>query len=689
MIKSLKDIPRIGEKTAIRFIEHFGSEKQALDAILKGDIAGMSEIEGMTEKSAISLALEALTANEGVSIKDFLKTAEAYDIYRNIMTMISDLARTDYAKSKLQLYFPYPKGKKEKILTRQKEIKSIITKTGKLDEHELFVFLSEVRPIKTHISIPAIRDRVIIASTPQEFEAAKNFPVSVQLVTEAREAVDIARGYSHVIMGTGYAGIDLPEDIDIEFLDIKKAETWQVAPEKELGFFAKNHDSISNAISVFRIIRKYDPDFCKEITQGELECLSSGLSKISKDSDIKIGIDSEIDRCRSIYDNLNETIMRVERKANLEFSALIEKSSVTVKGFDLLTAMDGSVNQLFEKEIREKYNAVTGDAISELVAELGLNSTESGYASDFFSDEASYPVRVNRRGVDEMKNHLSRCITSRRLVLLRNNARELSKLKETASLLVREVLDFDVGYTISFFTRKFSLSMPVIQDGNGIGIEGGRNLFIEAPSPINYMVGASRFNERLEKLRAARVVLLSGVNSGGKTSTLDLLAQTVILAHMGFPVPANECELGLVDEFYYFGKSKGTMDAGAFESTIKSFSAVANKKSKIVLADEIESITEPGASAKIISGILEELDDNNGIGVFVSHLAEAVLKNTAHEIRVDGIEAKGLDEHLNLIVDRNPKYNYLARSTPELIVERLARKEKGNEFYERLLRKFR
>ncbi|MCG2736883.1 MAG: helix-hairpin-helix domain-containing protein, partial [Candidatus Methanoperedenaceae archaeon] len=52
MIKSLKDIPRIGEKTASRFIEHFGSENKALDAILNGDIATLSEIEGMTERSA-------------------------------------------------------------------------------------------------------------------------------------------------------------------------------------------------------------------------------------------------------------------------------------------------------------------------------------------------------------------------------------------------------------------------------------------------------------------------------------------------------------------------------------------------------------------------------------------------------------------------------------------------------------
>ncbi|CAJ38225.1 DNA mismatch repair protein [Methanocella arvoryzae] len=112
---------------------------------------------------------------------------------------------------------------------------------------------------------------------------------------------------------------------------------------------------------------------------------------------------------------------------------------------------------------------------------------------------------------------------------------------------------------------------------------------------------------------------------------------------------------------------------------------------KVVLVDELESITEPGASAKIIAGILETLHDNDGsIAVFVSHLAEQILENTQCAVRVDGIEAKGLDQNLNLIVDRTPRYNYLAKSTPELIVERLTRTSDGDqkEFYGRLLQKF-
>jgi len=688
MIKSLKEIPRIGEKTASRLIEHFGSENKAIEAIIKGDIAGIAEIEGMTERSAISLVLEAVAANEGFNIRDFLKTGETHEIYKKIMARMSDCAHTDYARSKLQLYFPYPAGKKERILKLQKDLGSIIDTAGKLDEAELSGLLSKVRPVKTEINIPVIRDRVMIATTPQEFEAARNFPISVHLVSDAREAVDTARGYSYVFISSGLAGMDFPEDIDVEVVDMGKAQMWQVAPEKELAFFAKNLESISCAISVFRIIRNQAPDFCSKIKQFEIERLSSELTKISKDTDLRKGQDTEIDRCSLVYERLNEAVAVAENQAALEFGSLIEKSSVTVKGFDLLTAMDGSARGLFENEIREKYNTVTGNAIRSLAAELGLDPAESQFVNNFFGDEASHPIKVNRRAVDELKNHLLRNINSRKMVILRDSARELSKYKEIASLIVREVLDFDVGYTIACFSRRFHLNMPVIKNDGGIGIAGGRNLFLDAVVPINYTVGATSFNGSIKKLKDARVVLLSGVNSGGKTSTLELLAQTVILAHMGFPVPSEHCEIGLVEEFYYFGKSRGTMDAGAFESTIRNFSAVANMKSKIVLADEMESITEPGASAKIVSGILEELDDNNGIGVFVSHLAEAILKNTDREIRVDGIEAKGLDENFNLIVDRNPRYNYLARSTPELIVERLARKEKGNEFYNRLLRKF-
>jgi dsDNA-specific endonuclease/ATPase MutS2 len=48
--------------------------------------------------------------------------------------------------------------------------------------------------------------------------------------------------------------------------------------------------------------------------------------------------------------------------------------------------------------------------------------------------------------------------------------------------------------------------------------------------------------------------------------------------------------------------------------------------------------------------------------------------------RIDGIEAKGLDENFELIVDHNPVLGRLANSTPELIVEKMASSQKLDYF---------
>ena len=205
------------------------------------------------------------------------------------------------------------------------------------------------------------------------------------------------------------------------------------------------------------------------------------------------------------------------------------------------------------------------------------------------------------------------------------------------------------------------------------------------PEEVSYCLGGGAGEP------GERVALLSGVNSGGKTSLLDLISQIAILAQMGLPVPAESCRICLFEQLYYFSKSRGTLSAGAFETAMRKFAVVENDKRKLVLADELESITEPGASARIIACMLDELNRRGSAAVFVSHLAEDVRRFSETPVRVDGIEAEGLDENNCLVVCRSPRYNYLAKSTPELILDRLVRTTKGQEkeFYSRLLGKFR
>ena len=55
------------------------------------------------------------------------------------------------------------------------------------------------------------------------------------------------------------------------------------------------------------------------------------------------------------------------------------------------------------------------------------------------------------------------------------------------------------------------------------------------------------------------------------------------------------------------------------------------------------------------------------------------MQENGIKARVDGIEAKGLDEELELIVDRVPRIGIPARSTPELILKRLEARSVGTK----------
>ena len=188
-----------------------------------------------------------------------------------------------------------------------------------------------------------------------------------------------------------------------------------------------------------------------------------------------------------------------------------------------------------------------------------------------------------------------------------------------------------------------------------------------------------------------RIIVLTGANSGGKTTLLETMLQIQLMTQMGLLVSAKKVYVTIVDEIYYFGRNQGT-DAGAFESLLKAFENITkdDDKRRLILADEIEAVTEPGAAAKVIASLLEWFEENeNLLLILVSHLGEDIKKYSYQKVRIDGIEAEGLDKELNLIVNRNPVLNKVAKSTPELIVEKISKSKVANkDFYLHILSKF-
>ncbi|MCC7576153.1 MAG: endonuclease MutS2 [Methanomethylovorans sp.] len=699
-ILSLNDIPGIGGKMARRFIEHFGTEQNALEAILNGDVASISCMEGVGQRYAISLVQEVNTRIEGVKVQDFLKTRESMDIYERLLDIIKTFAHTGYAREKMHTFFPYPASSRDRIECIRSLVAQHIEHAGMLRGNEVFLsLLSGVKPLNLKQKPVKVRDRVILTTDPNRLEKIKKRfgeYLDVHLVSSLTDIVDSARGYSHVIAADDdLFSCELPEDVEIEIIpDLEACEEWKIVPENEINQVSRNLQVIECSIQVTRIIRETGMFFLQDVDNAALDKLEKAACMIDENGDVRAGTDPEIDRLAVILEGIDAAVVSANTFANEELGNALKKSQLVLSGQDMLRMMHDNteLKAVLENQLRHNYVSVVEKARKNICTTLSLQKKEIFFLDALFPQSISHPVEADRTQVTVLKQYVKERIAKRKIEHKRQVARSFVDLHDTIRKIVKEVLDFDVGFTIGCFSSEYALSLPRIIEGTGIGLKKAENLFLRSRHgtvvPIDYAVGETSFSR---KECVSRIVLLSGVNSGGKTSLLELLAQCIILTHMGFPVPAAAMEVGLTDGLYYFAKSKGTLDAGAFETTLVDFSVVVDSSGKMVLVDELESITEPGASARIISGILEMLSENEkSLAVFVSHLSGLIMENTQSNVRVDGIEANGLDSDLNLIVDRTPRYNYVARSTPELIVERLLRKTDGNDhfFYERLKSKF-
>jgi dsDNA-specific endonuclease/ATPase MutS2 len=257
---------------------------------------------------------------------------------------------------------------------------------------------------------------------------------------------------------------------------------------------------------------------------------------------------------------------------------------------------------------------------------------------------------------------------------------QLSKLKIDVINEIREIFLFDYEFALGCFAREYDLQSPKIS--TGFCFKDGLHLNL-----------ALDYNHNIQKIDYAlkspnNVVLLTGANSGGKTTLLETFAQISIMAQMGLPVCAYEARVQIVDEVYFFSK-KRSLDAGAFESFLNTFMPIVTRETdKLILLDELEAITELEAAVKIIASFMDFISASNSYAIIVTHMAREILKYS--DVRVDGIEAQGLDENYNLIVDRTPRMNYFAKSTPELILRRMYEKSDGKlkNIYLQMLEKF-
>jgi dsDNA-specific endonuclease/ATPase MutS2 len=652
----LEAIPGVGAKTADRLAE-LDDPEAALEA---GDVAAIARAPGISEGRAARIARAAIRQRHGDD-GGFLATDRASEIYRAALGLLQDRAVTEYARRRLETFYPSTTD------SRIEEVQSFATRAvAREPDPDVLAALSGVEPLEPARDV-RVRERCLATGDAETYSRAREAvpELAVELVDDARDLADLARGYATVVaLDEGFAGIDVDGDVRVDPTALEEPET--LVPERTLAFFARNRERLRAAAEVHRTADLDAP--C------DLDVLEDSLARLREDG--TVADDAELDRLKDAVDDLDAAVSMAESVANDRLRAAIEERDVTIEGSDLLSLVErgAGVDSLLSRELADEFEAAVEAARDHLIDALALRDNED-VARRAFGDEPTFPVEHDERAVSRLREELTAERDRRAARLKRELAADLASFREPVRALVDAALDLDVELAVARFARDFDCTIPTFE-GEGVAIEGGRSPLLdvgfEAVEPVDYEVGG--------------VALLSGVNSGGKTSTLDLVALVVVLAHMGLPVPAERVRLEQFSGLHYQAKTQGTLDAGAFESTLREFGGLVDGEGgRLVLVDELESITEPGASAVIIAGILEALDEQSATAVFVSHLAGEIREECAFDVTVDGIEAVGLEDG-ELVVNRSPVKDHLARSTPELIVEKLADERGG--FYDRLLGKF-
>jgi DNA mismatch repair protein MutS2 len=664
----LADVPGVGPKIRERLMQHYGCEESALDALLRGDVSDLINV--LSERQASSLAKWARGVKYGANPDDFLATDEALRIYEEILSRISSHAHTDYARLKLRTIFPT--SSPELIKENRAISESALAAAKKLEGSSMSDCLRGLKPLRDK---PAarIRDRALAVADAEMLMQLKSRGldrlIDLHLTESPGDLRDLEEGYSHVSLVGKMDGPAIEQ--------AQSLEDWYLVPESILGYYRDNLETIASAIRAAGLLQDV-----KLRSFDGLDDLRDMVERLGRNDDVEENL------LRKQLSELRGCVNDAASYFNSELKRRIESSSITLAGGDILQVLrrGEGAREIFEMQLQGIFQGILKEAKARAADLLELKGPDAVRLDDIFPSEIQYPLELDTRALHAFEQDLRIRIESRGLKSRRDLARALEDKKELVRRLIGDLMEFDFTYALGRFALSESLMLPEIVDCPCLGFSEGRNLFLEDAEPVSYSLGKTGLVVHTE-----RVAILSGVNSGGKTSLLDLISQIAILVHMGMPVPAKLCRCGLFQELYYFSKSRGTLSAGAFETAMRKFAVVENSKRKLVLADELEAITEPGASARIIGCMLDELNRLGSVAVFVSHLAEDVSRMAETPVRVDGIEAEGLDDLNNLVVRRTPEYNHLARSTPELILDRLVRTTKGpeKEFYSRLLAKFR
>ena len=613
------------------------------DAIEFPDLDTLSSMLGIKRKDAEKMVIRNNEELVGTKVREVFCTKETRDLEKEILEILSTYTST--------------KNGRDIVLTRtpsldKEELKRRFRAVDESENLEKLIGKDKIARVRETISKAEIEKMsfgkpplIAIRNRGMDTKIKENYGdfVRVEVVDSAAKAEELLRRENTILLIAEKEGeFNEPGIININIDDL--SELCEIYPEFVVNSFIAKKKAIE---AIITILKKFDELKNSYPFKGiAVEGLEEVLEHIRE-------IEAEMSKGET---NFDEIIYRHEEELNKEADRIMRSG--------------GGV---------EEFKGYLEEVLVRMADELMLTEGEKNVlrGSAYENMERGLPFEFSRERMARLRLIYNRKLGERRYYKLREFAKQLERRREEVCTAIKTLFYFDFMLSVMEFRRDFELKIPEINEkGSGLGVIRGRNIFLvgeelrggEPVVPVSYSIGKT--NSGIFGATPHPVAILTGANSGGKTCLLITLATSVILTELGLPVPAEQAEIPLMPVYFY--RRKIIKKTGSFEYSMRALSRIFMREgAKVVLIDELEALTEPGAMGRIMATILNNMPKDT-LAVVITHLIHEILPHiSATKVRVDGIESEGMDAAGNIVVDRQPLFNHIGSSTPELVIRKL------------------
>ncbi len=212
--------------------------------------------------------------------------------------------------------------------------------------------------------------------------------------------------------------------------------------------------------------------------------------------------------------------------------------------------------------------------------------------------------------------------------------------------LSRCVADLDVHASFAETARRYDYVRPTIDDSTIFDCKDLRHPVVERLAEAGTFVP----NDVLLDARAGRLMMITGPNMAGKSTSMRQVAVAVVLAQAGGFVPAREAHIGIVDRVYTRVGASDNLAQGQSTFMVEMQEAAAILRGatqrSLVILDEIGRGTSTYDGLAIAWAVAEHLHDVIGCrAMFATHYHELCeLASTRRGVRNYNVAAREYGE---------------------------------------------